>query len=232
MEITDVAARTISVPVEVPLRDEPSHVTLVFTEVETDEGVSGYGLTGGGYWWSAITSLVNKELGPAIEEQNPIETEAISAILWDGFNQRSQTGVFNEALSTIDIALWDIKGKKLGEPVWRLLGGDQNPAECYITFGLHEYTKDELVELAEELVSEFDDRVAEAPSVADQLATERLRAHREFVRERRQAGEPLEYEAINYDFPVMTEQERHVLLRGIESVTSTAEGYRVEHRPI
>jgi DNA modification methylase len=87
-------------------------------------------------------------------------------------------------------------------------------------------------ELSGELVAEFDDRVADAPEIADRRATERLRAHREFVRERRQAGDPLEYDAINYDFPVMTEQERHVLLRGIESVSSTDDGYHVQHRPI
>lgn len=154
MEITSVSAKPIEVPVDVPLRDEQSHMPLVFTEVETTEGISGYGLTSGKYWWSAVASLVNDELGPAIEGKNPIETEAISAMLWDGFNPRSQTGAFSHALSSIDIALWDIKGKKFDEPVWRLLGGDQNPAECYITFGLHEYTEEELVELASDLVDE------------------------------------------------------------------------------
>lgn len=186
MEITDVHARTIDVPVDVPLREEPSYQTLVFTEVETDEGISGYGLTGGGYWWSGITSLVNQELGPAIQGKNPIETEAVSAILWDGFNPRAQTGIFSEALSTIDIALWDIKGKALGEPVWRLLGGDQNPAECYITFGLHVYTKDELVELATNLVDQGHTRLKmHAYDVEDELdipkSASRIKAVREAI---------------------------------------------------
>lgn len=148
MEVTNVQARPIDVPVELPLRDEPGTVTLVFTEIETSDSIQGYGLTGGSYWWSAITNLINQELGPAIIGKNPVESEAISALLWDSFNPRYQTGVFSSALSCLDISLWDLKGKKLGEPVWRLLGGDQNPVESYVTCGLSHYSDSELIEVA------------------------------------------------------------------------------------
>lgn len=87
-------------------------------------------------------------------------------------------------------------------------------------------------ELSDELVSAFDDRVAEAPTLANRLATDRLQAHREFVRDRRRKGEDVGYDAAHYDFPVVTKQERHIRLRGIESIETTPEGYRVEHRPL
>jgi L-alanine-DL-glutamate epimerase-like enolase superfamily enzyme len=109
-------------------------------------------------------------------------------MLWDAFNPRSQTGAFNEALSSIDIALWDIKGKQLGEPVWRLLGGDRNPVECYVTFGLHEYTEAELVELAADLVDEGHTRLKmHAYDEEDELdvvrSAERIGAVREAIGE-------------------------------------------------
>jgi L-alanine-DL-glutamate epimerase-like enolase superfamily enzyme len=46
----------------------------------------------------------------------------------------------------VDIALWDIKGKQLGQPVWKLLGGYSATVPAYITFGLLEYTREQLVE--------------------------------------------------------------------------------------
>jgi hypothetical protein len=87
-------------------------------------------------------------------------------------------------------------------------------------------------ELSASLIDAFADRVTEAPAIAERLAGERLQAHREFVRERQQQGETLGYEADNYEFPVMTQQERHIQLREIESVEETVEGYRVEHEPV
>jgi DNA modification methylase len=87
-------------------------------------------------------------------------------------------------------------------------------------------------ELSTSLIDAFGERVAKAPTTAKRLASERLRAHREFVRERRQQGEKFDYEAHNYEFPVMTQQERHIQLWRIDAVEETADGYRVEHEPV
>lgn len=55
--------------------------------------------------------------------QNPLETEKIWATLYNALRDQGQRGVSVTALSGIDIALWDIKGKHLGQPVSMLLGG-------------------------------------------------------------------------------------------------------------
>lgn len=107
----------------------------------------------------ATRELINQEIAPLIEGENPIETERIWNLMHKELNPRYQTGPWSTGVSAVDIALWDIKGKHMGEPVWRLLGGAQNPVESYVTFGLHEYSKDQLVEVAQNFVSQGETRL-------------------------------------------------------------------------
>ena len=60
---------------------------------------------------------------------------------------------------------------------------------------------------------------------------ERLAAHREFVADRREAGNTPGYDATHYDFPVVTKQERDIRLYVVDDVSETAEGYRLAHVP-
>ena len=57
-------------------------------------------------------------------------------------------GRFEIALAAIDIALWDIKGKALGQPVWRLLGGARDRVPLYATFGFAVFDREQLAEAA------------------------------------------------------------------------------------
>jgi len=151
MRITNVRASTHNASIEVPLLDKPVEWSLVFVQVETDEGITGYGITGGGQRL-AVKEFINRELGPLLNGKNPLETEAVMNLATRVHNPRAQTGVFSSAISAVDIALWDIKGKHYGEPVWRLLGGAKNKVPAYITFGLREYSVDQLVEVAKGFV--------------------------------------------------------------------------------
>jgi L-alanine-DL-glutamate epimerase-like enolase superfamily enzyme len=98
-------------------------------------------------------------VAPFLRGKNPLETERIWNQLFKQFNPRAQTGMWSSAVSAIDIALWDIKGKHYKEPVWRLLGGAQNPVASYVTFGLKQYTRDQLVEVAEQVVAQGEKRL-------------------------------------------------------------------------
>jgi len=73
-------------------------------------------------------------------------------------------------------------------------------------------------ELDEGFLDAFADRAGEVPEVSRRVVDRRLAAHREFVADRRNAGEMLDYEAEHYDFPVRTNQERGVRLRTAEAV--------------
>ncbi|MGB1356477.1 MAG: mandelate racemase/muconate lactonizing enzyme family protein, partial [Candidatus Puniceispirillaceae bacterium] len=60
-----------------------------------------------------------------------------------------QSGIGMHAIAAIDVALWDIKGKALGQPIWRLLGGARDRCPVYATFGFGFYETDELPRAAE-----------------------------------------------------------------------------------
>jgi galactonate dehydratase len=96
----------------------------MFLKIETNQGITGYGegtdAVVGGYYLA-------KELGSQIIGKNPLDVNRLfedlrrvnSANVFSG----AQTGTFIGILSAIDIALWDLTGKALGLPVYRLLGG-------------------------------------------------------------------------------------------------------------
>ena len=99
-------------------------------KVETDEGLSGLGEVGISNWGGAIDAAVH-HLADLVVGENPLATE----YLWQKMFRRSffpADKVYSCALSAIDIALWDIKGKALGVPTYRLLGGPvRDKVVCY-----------------------------------------------------------------------------------------------------
>jgi L-alanine-DL-glutamate epimerase-like enolase superfamily enzyme len=165
----------------VPLLKEPITTSLVFVVVETDQGAIGYGLTRGSQRFG-IKEFINREAAPFLRGKNPLETERVWNQLYKHFNPRAQTGMWSSAVSAIDIALWDIKGKHYKEPVWRLLGGAQNPVPAYVTFGLKQYSIDQLAEVAEQLVAQGEKRLKMVVAVDPenpQVDAERVRVVRQ-----------------------------------------------------
>ena len=90
--------------------------------ITTDNGVTGYGFCGGG---TAVSGkeLIERHFKNFLIGQDPFDTEA----LWDKMYKSSvvfgRKGAAIEAISGVDTALWDIKGKVLNVPVYKLLGG-------------------------------------------------------------------------------------------------------------
>ena len=87
------------------------------------------------------------------------------------------------------------------------------------------------VELDGEFAGHFETRVDEVGATSREVVRERLERHREFAAERAAAGDPLGYEAVHYDVPVMTEQERDLRFYVVDAVTNDDGRYRVEHVP-
>ena len=127
MKITHVTTRILRTPADNPLvvglpapTDTREFVTL---ELGTDQGLTGIGLTFfGGALTPALKAAVDGLAGLLIGD-DPMQTEAIAAKARRAAGGSGPGGVFTLALSAIDIACWDLKGKALGRSVAALLGG-------------------------------------------------------------------------------------------------------------
>ena len=107
-------------------RSVPSALSATYVEVETDEGLSGH--------YGPIDPrqafLIAHDLSELLRGADPLAT----ALLHDQMlrrNRHGRAGMFVNAISAVDNALWDLRGKAAGEPVYRLLGGptrDRIPA--------------------------------------------------------------------------------------------------------
>ncbi|HLN86410.1 MAG TPA: mandelate racemase/muconate lactonizing enzyme family protein [Candidatus Limnocylindrales bacterium] len=136
-----------NIPVTPPLFKQPVRTGVRLVKVKTDDGLIGISQLGG-FMHSAGAAFIRQELAPFLIGKDPMETERLMhQMLWK-FNTRAHSGIWNFAVSAIDVALWDIKGKFYNTPVWRLLGGAQKSVPAYITFGLRAYTRDELAAAA------------------------------------------------------------------------------------
>jgi D-galactarolactone cycloisomerase len=107
--------------------------------VTTDEGIEGVGEAfyfGGPAKIAA--QLIDDGFGPHLLGKDPMDTSVLWDMLYNWSRDQGQKGIPITAISAIDIALWDIKGKKLGLPVYKLLGGAyRKKARVYAT-GLYE----------------------------------------------------------------------------------------------
>lgn len=185
MEITTVSASVHELDVEVPRSDRRDTKRFVVVRVRTDEGLEGHGIVRGSYWAHSIRALVDERIAPIVRGMDPVETGRIWERLRRELNPRVQTGVWSSAVSAVDVAAWDLKGRHLGEPIWRLLGGASGTVDTYTTFGLKRYSTDELVDVAREVVdggvSRLKMKVAIEDATAPAADAERVTAVREAV---------------------------------------------------
>ena len=157
MKITRIDSRIVRLPYEEPLAGGPvppgatrDFVTLT---MHTDEGIAGIGVT---FFGSALVATLRHavdELGALTLGEDPLRSEAIVSKLRAAAGTTGPGGIFTLALSAIDIALWDIKGKALGLPVWKLLGGHRDRVPTYASGALmREFPVDHLEKAAARLV--------------------------------------------------------------------------------
>jgi L-rhamnonate dehydratase len=93
-------------------------IESIFVEVETDEGVTGIG----GPVSLDVAFIIHRQLRPSVVGENPMAVERIWDIMYRSV-VHGRKGETMFAISAVDCALWDLKGKALGVPVCTLLGG-------------------------------------------------------------------------------------------------------------
>jgi D-galactarolactone cycloisomerase len=123
MQIIDVRAHILEAPLSEAFsysRAWYSTRTSLIVEILTDAGLVGWGEC---YGPARINAAVVDSMKPLLVGQDPFRTEWLWHEIYARFRDHGQKGSIIQGLSGIDIALWDIKGKALGEPVHRLMGG-------------------------------------------------------------------------------------------------------------
>lgn len=156
MEVTDITATKISTDswgefVEFPLvtimskfdeynnaegdnpqarREWMGPVGDVVVEVETDAGITGVGH--GNWATGAIETIVDETLSKLVVGEDPTERERLWDMMYRATIPFGRKGAAVEAISAVDLALWDIAGKEAEKPVYELLGGPvETEIDCY-----------------------------------------------------------------------------------------------------
>jgi L-alanine-DL-glutamate epimerase-like enolase superfamily enzyme len=155
VKIVRVDATALDVPLQISLPgiERTTSLEACFVEIETDAGIVGHGLAGITRE-TAVAEIVNAVVAPAIQGDDPLANERIWDKLYWTLTPRGQTGFGAQALSAVDTALWDIKGKALGQPLWRLIGGARERLPLYATFGFDFLDRQQLAAAAKLWVSQ------------------------------------------------------------------------------
>ncbi|MEO7649807.1 MAG: enolase C-terminal domain-like protein [Bryobacteraceae bacterium] len=100
----------------------------ILVEIKTVQGITGYGMGGGG---GAAAFIIENHLRHLLEGTNALNVELLWEQMYNSTLLYGRRGIVVMAMSGIDLALWDIRGKHAGQPVHQLLGGptkDKVPA--------------------------------------------------------------------------------------------------------
>jgi len=140
MKITHVTTRHLRSPADNPLvvglpapTDTREFATL---ELGTDQGLVGIGLSFFGGALTATLRTAVDALANLLIGDDPTQTEAVAAKLRRAAGSSGPGGIFTLALSAIDMACWDLKGKALGQSVCALLGGLRDRVPTYASGAL------------------------------------------------------------------------------------------------
>jgi len=129
MRVVDVRAVHPDAP-QAP-QDWRSWLGQILVAVHTDQGLTGYGVGGGG---AAGVHVVRTVLREALLGEDALDIERLWARMYDETLPFGQKGLAIMAISGVDLALWDLCGKQQGKPVAELLGGSADqPIPTYTT---------------------------------------------------------------------------------------------------
>ncbi|MDQ6705195.1 MAG: mandelate racemase/muconate lactonizing enzyme family protein, partial [Acidobacteriota bacterium] len=150
MKIEKVDAFAISIPLRAAVSDAVRRIThrdSLIVRIRTADGLEGVGFTLGYDGSKAMVSMVDTIFRPILEGANALETERLWAEMYRQSIQAGRRGAALRAISAIDIALWDLRGKAARMPVMHLLGVHSTRLRCYATGGYYRdgQTVDELV---------------------------------------------------------------------------------------
>lgn len=109
-----------------------THFELITTTIQLEDGTLGTGYTyTGGKGGHAIKAIVVHDIAPALIGKDSNDIDALYDFMEWHMHYVGRGGIVSFAISTIDIALWDIKCRKAGLPLWKMAGGAGNTCKAY-----------------------------------------------------------------------------------------------------
>ncbi len=138
MRITRLESHLLRLPLPYPAtaRDDRrpplTHVFALVVRLHTDTDSCGLGFAyaeqGGG---RALQAIADDDLAPLIVGEDPLDHERLGQRVSGRFQGIGRSGLVPQAYSAVDVALWDLKGKAAGLPLYKLLGGARSAAPVY-----------------------------------------------------------------------------------------------------
>src|SRR4029077_15077343 len=156
MKIKSVQSQIVRPPAEEPLAGGPTfdrRLEFVTLRMQTDDGIEGIGVTFFG--WALTPSLKQAvdQLGELAVGEDPLRIEAVGRKLRSAAAGAGPGGIFTLAFTAIDMALWDIKGKALNQPLATMLCGLRTSVPTYASGALmRSYSLEHVTEAAPLLV--------------------------------------------------------------------------------
>jgi L-alanine-DL-glutamate epimerase-like enolase superfamily enzyme len=124
--------RPITVPTDGERGGRLDHIFFLAVYLDTDAGHRGlgfaYALQGGG---RALKVIADDDLAPLVIGEDPLDHERLADKAYWRLQSIGRRGLVAQAYSAVDLALWDLKGKVAGLPLYKLLGGSRESAAVY-----------------------------------------------------------------------------------------------------
>ena len=137
MKLVSLESKLYSIPLPTVMTDsmhgEMRCFAIIAVRVQSDNGDEGLGYTYtvGDTGGSAILAILDHDLAPLLKSEDPRRIEQLWKKMWWHLHYVGRGGIASFAISAVDIALWDLHAKRVGEPLWRVLGGHDNAVKVY-----------------------------------------------------------------------------------------------------
>ena len=134
--IASVTTRLFNVPLDEILVDakhgDHSHFHLITATISLEDGRSGTGYSyTGGRGGQAIAAMIRHDLAPFLIGRDAGDIEALNAAMQWHMHYVGRGGILSFAISAVDIALWDLRCKSIGQPLWKAAGGAAKSCKAY-----------------------------------------------------------------------------------------------------
>jgi L-alanine-DL-glutamate epimerase-like enolase superfamily enzyme len=140
MRITQIESQVLRLPISRPVPLPPDgergdrlhHLFVLLVHVDTDAGHRGLGFACAVGAGRALQAIAQDDLAPLLIGEDPLDHERLGRKVFRRLQTIGRYGLVAQAYSAVDLALWDVKGKAAGLPLFKLLGGARASAPAFV----------------------------------------------------------------------------------------------------